>query len=451
MGKIGRIVHIYPDNDLKVEVCGTTWTYSPLAVTKCSVPMPPESRQCGSTNGSIEERSNISSLPKIGEHTWKDKSFKLKEALVKVAANGDAEKCEQILRMPGSDVNCIFAGHTALQAAAQNGHINVIQLLIKYNVDPEIEDKDGDRAIHHAAFGNEPAVIELLTKGGVRCDLNARNKRRQTALHIGVNKLHLKVVQMLVNLHAHVSLQDLDGDTPIHDAITKKNQPIIQILLNANADISICNNSGFNPIHHAALRGNADAIRIIIDKLQEQEKAWLIDEKKEDGFTPLLLACLNNHYEVVKLLIESSKANINSKNLNQQSALHLAIDRQNYNIARLLVDSRCELNGQNKDGDSPMHCVVRNFNLVHVKQYVNHKNSGDSSVLKSSQTMESIKALKSLASVLINRGSDLHLKNKQQQTPLDMVVDSEFKKFLLNSCKARQRLAFNSRIGLVVD
>ena len=34
MGKIGRVQQIYHDNDLKVEVCGTSWTYNPLAVTK---------------------------------------------------------------------------------------------------------------------------------------------------------------------------------------------------------------------------------------------------------------------------------------------------------------------------------------------------------------------------------------------------------------------------------
>lgn len=45
------------------------------------------------------------------------------------------------------------------------------------------KDKDGDRAIHHAAFGNEPKILDLLAKSGA--DLNARNKRRQTALHIG--------------------------------------------------------------------------------------------------------------------------------------------------------------------------------------------------------------------------------------------------------------------------
>lgn len=67
------------------------------------------------------------------------------------------------------------------------------------------QDKDGDRAVHHAAFGDEPAVIELLHRGGA--DLNARNKRRQTPLHIGVNKGHIGVVRSLLVLGSHPSLQ----------------------------------------------------------------------------------------------------------------------------------------------------------------------------------------------------------------------------------------------------
>lgn len=113
---------------------------------------------------------------------------------------------------PDVNVNGVFAGHTALQAASQNGHIEVIQVLLRHAVDVEIEDKDGDRAVHHAAFGDEAAVIEILAKAGA--DLNARNKRRQTSLHIAVNKGHLNVVKTLLTLGCHPSLQDSEGDTP---------------------------------------------------------------------------------------------------------------------------------------------------------------------------------------------------------------------------------------------
>lgn len=309
----------------------------------------------------------------LGPHVSADK---LIEALVKVAASGDPLKCEQILRMRGLTVNGIFAGHTALQAASQNGHVNVIRVLLKHGADPEIEDKDGDRAIHHAAFGNEPEVIDLLASVAGKCDLNARNKRRQTAMHIGVNKVHLNVVRVLVKFHAHVSLQDMDADTPIHDAITKKNDAIIKLLLDANADLSICNNNGFNPIQHAALRGNTSAIKLIIEKLKEQDKSWLIDEKKEDGFSPIHLACLNNHCEVVRALVHQGKCNINIQNLSQQTALHLAIDRQHFEVIKLLLDAKCEVNVQNKEGDNPLHCLIRNYNLSHLKQYVSEKVSG---------------------------------------------------------------------------
>lgn len=50
--------------------------------------------------------------------------------------------------------------------------------------------------------------MQLLAHAGA--DLNARNKRRQTALHIGVNKGHVGVVKMLLDLGCHPSLQVSD-------------------------------------------------------------------------------------------------------------------------------------------------------------------------------------------------------------------------------------------------
>lgn len=61
------------------------------------------------------------------------------EELVKAAAIGDLQKCEECLRRSEADVNGVFGGYTALQAASQNGHLEVIKLLLHQKADVEVE------------------------------------------------------------------------------------------------------------------------------------------------------------------------------------------------------------------------------------------------------------------------------------------------------------------------
>lgn len=59
--------------------------------------------------------------------------------------------------------------------------------------------------MHYAAFGDESGVMALLAGAGA--DLNSRNKRRLTALHIAISKGHAGVVRTLLELGCHPSLQ----------------------------------------------------------------------------------------------------------------------------------------------------------------------------------------------------------------------------------------------------
>ncbi|XP_064626233.1 E3 ubiquitin-protein ligase MIB1-like [Lineus longissimus] len=426
LGKIGRVQQIYHDGDLKVEVCGTSWTYNPLAVVKVAsadgAPM---------TNPSGERLSAL--LKKLFEtHVSGD----VNEELVKAAANGDAGKTEEILQRPDADkvsfqVNGVFAGHTALQAASQNGHLEVIKVLMKYDVDMEMEDKDGDRAVHHAAFGDEAGVIDLLHRGG--CDVNARNKRRQTPLHIGVNKGHVSVVKTLLERGGHPSLQDSEGDTPLHDAISKKRDDMLALMLEHGADITITNNNGFNALHHAALRGNPSAMRILLSKLP---RPWIVDEKKDDGYTALHLAALNNHIEVAELLVHHGKANLDIQNVNLQTALHLAVERQHTQIVRLLVRENCNLNIPDKDGDTPLHEALRHHTLSQLRQLQDMQDVGKLLMGLGTPGADK-KSSASIACFLAANGADLNIKNKKGQTPLDLCPDPNLCKALAKCHKER--------------
>lgn len=69
--------------------------------------------------------------------------------------------------------------------------------------------------------------------------------------------------------------------------------------------------------------------------LMKLPRRWIVDEKKDDGYTALHLAALNNHVEVAELLIRQGKANMDVQNHNLQTALHLAVERQHPQIVRV--------------------------------------------------------------------------------------------------------------------
>jgi hypothetical protein len=99
--------------------------------------------------GSQEESQNDTRIRSANERQV------IGSELVRLAANGDVENCRKILEneqnFEANQVNqesteeliltnFVSGGHTALQAAAQNGHVDVCRMLIReFNTDVEFQ------------------------------------------------------------------------------------------------------------------------------------------------------------------------------------------------------------------------------------------------------------------------------------------------------------------------
>ena len=62
----------------------------------------------------------------------------------------------------GQVVNGLFAGHTALQAASQNGHVDAVKLLIKFNANLETQVHNTSRMQLVLVIKCHPAVKMAL-------------------------------------------------------------------------------------------------------------------------------------------------------------------------------------------------------------------------------------------------------------------------------------------------
>lgn len=60
----------------------------------------------------------------------------------------------------------------------------------------------------------------LFFKG--RCDVNLKNNRNQTPLHLAVIQGHVGMVQLLVSEGSDVNAEDEDGDTAMHIALERQ-------------------------------------------------------------------------------------------------------------------------------------------------------------------------------------------------------------------------------------
>ncbi|EEB92332.1 hypothetical protein MPER_09176, partial [Moniliophthora perniciosa FA553] len=87
-------------------------------------------------------------------------------------------------------------GYTALHAAANKGHLDIIKWLVEdCGAMPDLEDKEGETALHKAALNGYLHIIKYLLPD--RADVHARDADGWTALHNACSKGYLDIVRWL--------------------------------------------------------------------------------------------------------------------------------------------------------------------------------------------------------------------------------------------------------------
>lgn len=71
--------------------------------------------------------------------------------------------------------------------------------------------------------------------------------------------------------------------------------------------------------------------------------------------TPLHLACLHGHTELVKYLTLTKRACIQEEDANRMQPLHLAVKEGNREATRILLEARASPNQPDKDGFTALH------------------------------------------------------------------------------------------------
>lgn len=176
-----------------------------------------------------------------------------------------------------------------------------------------------------------PDVIKLLWENDPSM-FQLRNSKGKNPLHAAVCMGYTEGVKFLLDKHCEFAYQrDKQGFYPIHSASNKGLLDIIKLMLQCRPDIrELLTAHGQNMLHTAARSGKYKAVEYML-KMPELEK--LINEKDEDGNTPLHLATVYGHPKVVGLLMRDARVNLKLVNNNRHTALDMAEDQMEMGLA----------------------------------------------------------------------------------------------------------------------
>jgi truncated hemoglobin YjbI len=131
-----------------------------------------------------------------------------------------------------------FAGTTLLHFAAGAGCLEIVALLLRSGVDPNVQGR-GDHAplycvANECASQTGPDVVQALVRAGA--DVNAcGGVTRATALHMAARRGHVEIARALLDSGAALNALDRRGDTPLQRAINCRKTGVSQLLRDRGA------------------------------------------------------------------------------------------------------------------------------------------------------------------------------------------------------------------------
>ncbi|WP_341815515.1 ankyrin repeat domain-containing protein [Wolbachia endosymbiont (group B) of Idaea biselata] len=198
------------------------------------------------------------------------------------------------------DLNYVFGPlfstkeFTLLMIAAENGHTNIVEILLKKGADVNKKDSYGPTALHLAAKNGHTNIVEILVEKGA--DVNVRDHHANTVLYLATNNGHEGIVEILLEKGANVNGKSSFGVVPLHLAAKNGNENVVNALITEGANVNEKNMNGLTALHLAASSGCESVVKVL---LQAEANVNAVDK---NGKTPVDYAKSKN---VIKALLEA--------------------------------------------------------------------------------------------------------------------------------------------------
>jgi ankyrin repeat protein len=277
-------------------------------------------------------------------------------ALQWAAENGNLQLC-QVLMEASADLNAtpaVDGGITTLAGAVSSMNYELVQLLLKhgasvnvrYNNDYGRFGNEPSTALETAAKLNDTAMTRLLLSAGA-------DPRIGQPVIRAVGKQNLELISMLLEAGADINKPEiLTGQSALSEAVRRDNSHLVHFLLGAGANATPKLDDALDeclvvPIAEAARLGHVEMIEILLRAGADCNQQTRRPFNPYKNLNALQEAARSGNIGVVRrLLLAGAEVNYPAAPRYGRTALQAAVESQNRELIQLLVNQGADLNSQ---------------------------------------------------------------------------------------------------------
>jgi ankyrin repeat protein len=326
-----------------------------------------------------------------------------------------------------------------LEAAAQQGHAEIVAMLLKAGADPAGHYRLD--AMQAAATEGHAVVIRVLVDAGTPVNIVDDFNRVGAPLHAAARGGHVDAISALLRAGADINLMSHTCGTPLHEAAWAGQTEAATRLLQAGAKPDLPAPWGYRPIHNAVWQGHADIVKLLqahgaeMDVLiaaalgEKDEVARRLGQPMPDAFRenarpePLVWAARGGQAEVVRFLIAEG-ANVKTWGRFGETPLHAAAGAGKTDIATLLLRAGADMTDEAAGGITPLLSAIEVRHVAMVRLLLGAGAPTDHADIHGDTALHAAVRISSLTLVrnLVRAGAHLDIVNKAGLTPLGIAA-----------------------------
>jgi ankyrin repeat protein len=183
--------------------------------------------------------------------------------------------------------------------------------------------------LFNAAFADDLAGVKKAADESA--DINTQDLKGVTPLLLAVWNSNMEMVKFLLSKKANPNACSTNS-SPVHEAVRQHNQQILEVVLSGGGNINLTTDFGKTPLHTAIQEEQDGLIDYLISKKAD------VKSKNDGGVGCLHFGAATTNYKILEKLLKIKELNVNERNGNGKTPLHVATEKNNIDHIKLLLN-----------------------------------------------------------------------------------------------------------------